>query len=45
MIISIWIKKKSLNKIDSFSKKNDMSRSAAITYAINQLIRDSPESP
>jgi len=45
MIISIWIKKKSLNKIDSFAKKNDMSRSAAITYAINQLIRDSPESP
>lgn len=45
MIITIWIKNKSLQKIDVFAKKNDMSRSAAITYAINQLIKDSAESP
>jgi metal-responsive CopG/Arc/MetJ family transcriptional regulator len=45
MIISIWIKKKSLNKIDFFARKNDMSRSAAITFVINQYIMDSIESP
>jgi metal-responsive CopG/Arc/MetJ family transcriptional regulator len=45
MIISIWIKKKSLDKIDALAKKKDVSRSAAISWVINEYIKDSIDSP
>jgi len=40
MIISIYLTKNSLNKIDSFAEAKDISRSSAIRIAINSYLKD-----